>query len=135
MRVMAVGIILIRKIGIKGIFCIFANRMSRGIFRHIASIVLLATYLPMVVLSSVHVHHDTIDAKDECSQCAGHIEKAHHHEHDCLYCHLLNMEYEGEAGEMRAATLPAAENMVSATCEGVETHVYGVALLRAPPRG
>ena len=30
--------------------------------RHIAPFILLASYLPMVVLSSLHVHHETIDA-------------------------------------------------------------------------
>ena len=43
----------------------------------------------MVVGSSLHVHHDTVDAYDDCLQCAGHIGTHHRHQQDCQYCLFL----------------------------------------------
>lgn len=102
-------------------------------FRHIASIVLLATYLPMVVLSSVHVHHDTIDEHDDCGQCVGHVEVAHHHDHDCLYCHFLVNDYLGQDAELSDIIRPVAENRLAEIVIRAEILCHGVSLLRAPP--
>lgn len=52
-------------------FCIFAARKMNQLLRHIVTIILLASYLPMVIISSLHVHHETIDIPDDCRQCAG----------------------------------------------------------------
>ena len=101
--------------------------------RHIAPIVLLATYLPMVVLSSLHVHHETIDVHDDCLQCVGHIEEAHHHDHDCLFCNFLAQSYLVEDGGQTATILPATERISLLTPAMVPQFHYGVAQLRAPP--
>ena len=112
---------------------IFAARKMNHFLRHIASIILLATYLPMVMLSSIHVHHDTIDVHDDCLQCVGHIEEAHHHDHDCLYCHFLSQSYLGENTEPSAVVLPATERITTPTPAMVAQLRLGVARLRAPP--
>lgn len=103
------------------------------LLRHIAPIVLLATYLPMVVLSSLHVHHETIDVHDDCQQCVGHIETAHHHDHDCLFCNFLAQSYLVEDGGQTATILPAAERISLPTPTMVPQLRLGVAQLRAPP--
>lgn len=107
--------------------------MRQRALRYIASITLLAIYLPTVTLSSLHVHHDTIDTTDNCLQCAGHFETKHHHEHDCLYCHFLEYEYFGSATEAAATFLPDADCYTAKSIEPVERLRYGVAQLRAPP--
>lgn len=103
------------------------------LLRHIAPIVLLATYLPMAVLSSLHVHHDTIDAHDDCLQCVGHIEEAHHHDHDCLFCTFLGQSYLVQNEGQTAVIFPAAERISLPTQAMAKQFHHGVTQLRAPP--
>ena len=101
--------------------------------RHIAPYVLLATYLPMVLLSSQHVHHDTKDTLDACGRCVGHIESYHHHDNDCLYCHILGQTYLGENVVPSDVVLPTSDSCPTEIMDRVATTTYGVAQLRAPP--
>lgn len=101
--------------------------------RHIASIVLLASYLPMVMLSSFHVHHETIDSCDDCGQCAGHLEDQHHHQSDCQYCYFLNLNYWGQEAVSAENTFPVVRDLLSVVYAPMPIHCYGTAFLRAPP--
>lgn len=101
--------------------------------RHIISILLLAIYLPTVALSSIHVHHDTIDAHDDCLQCSGHFEKQHHHQHDCQYCTFLSLGYLGQAEGQSSIILPVSECCSAEIAAEAEMSRHGVSLLRAPP--
>lgn len=112
---------------------IFAARKMNRFLRHIASIVLLTSYLPMVVLSSIHVHHETIDVHDDGMQCVGHIEEAHHHDHDCLFCNFLAQSYLVEDAGQTATILPAAERISMPTQAMAKQFHHGVTQLRAPP--
>ncbi len=103
------------------------------LLRHIVSIVLLAIYLPMIVLSSLHVHHDTIDAHDDCQQCVGHVEEAHHHDHDCLYCTFLSLNYLVQDNRQIVPIIPTAEYISTPTLVVVPQFRHGVSQLRAPP--
>lgn len=107
--------------------------MARLTLRHIASIILLATYLPMVLLSSLHTHHDTVDSHDNCLQCAGHFETHHHHQHDCLFCNFLSLYYHGQPLEQPRFILPSAETTLPAVVGKTDTQCAGAAMLRAPP--
>ena len=69
----------------------------------------------MVVLSSLHVHHETIDAHDDCQQCVGHIEEAHHHDHDCLYCSFLSLNYLVQGDGQTMEIIPTAECFATPT--------------------
>lgn len=101
--------------------------------RHIVSILLLAIYLPTVAVSSLHVHNETIDSQDDCRQCTGHIELAHHHEHNCPYCHFLSLNYIGQPAEQSRVLLPTCDRHSTETVAKAVTPRYGVCLLRAPP--
>lgn len=103
------------------------------LLRHIASFLLLASYLPMVMLSSLHVHHETIDAHDDCQQCVGHIEEVHHHDHDCLFCNFLVQNYLVQDEGKTAVLFPSAERISVPTVAVVKQLHHGVAQLRAPP--
>ena len=111
----------------------FAARKINRLLRHIASIVLLATYLPMVALSSLHVHHETVDVHDDCQQCAGHIEEVHHHDHDCLYCTFLSLNYLIQDNRQIVPIIPTAEYISTPTLVVVPQFRHGVSQLRAPP--
>ena len=113
--------------------CIFAIRKMNRLLRNIAPFLLLASYLPMVVSSSLHVHHETIDVHDDCPYCTGHIETAHHHDHDCLFCNFLAQSYLVEEGGQTATILPAAECFSTPTQTIAKQFHHGVAQLRAPP--
>ena len=87
----------------------------------------------MVVLSSLHVHHETIDAHDDCQQCVGHIEKAHHHDHDCLFCDFLAQSYLAQDKEQQAILFSSVECVSMPTPTMVPLFHRGETHLRAPP--
>ena len=79
------------------IICNFAavNRKNR---RHIASLVLLAVFLPMLILSSVHVHEVPASVDYECSGCVqhhchGHIAESAASIHACVLCQFVSLPY------------------------------------------
>lgn len=64
--------------------------------RHIAAWVLLAVIVPMLVLSSVHVHGDSNyynSLADECVQhhCHGHLGQQTVSLHECVLCQFLSL--------------------------------------------
>ena len=107
--------------------------MRQRVLRHIAPVVLLAAYLPMVILSSLHVHHETVDFRDDCLQCTGHFEGHHHHECDCQYCHFLNLSYFGQQIGQPAPIFPLINNCSTETAERTAILHRGASRLRAPP--
>lgn len=60
---------------------------------------LLAVFLPMLVLSSFHVHVYAESATADCYECshhlrhAGHIAPATAFMHDCVLCQLFQLSY------------------------------------------
>ena len=109
--------------------------MRHHALRHYASIVLLATYLPMVVLSSFHVHHETVDTHDGCRHCTGHFETVHHHDNDCQYCVFLGLHYLGRVFRQSKIILPVAKPSSVERTDIPEMPRCGVLRLRAPPVG
>ncbi len=66
--------------------------------RHIASWVLLAVFVPMLVFSSLHIHSDRTYSEAECAECVAH----HCHGHliqtdasigECVLCQFLSLTY------------------------------------------
>ena len=66
--------------------------------RHIASWVLLAVFVPMLVLSSLHVHKASSSVTEtECSNCVhhnchGHLSQMTIAIHDCVLCQFLTLK-------------------------------------------
>ena len=66
--------------------------------RHIASWMLLAVFVPMLVLSSLHVHKASSSvAETECSDCVhhnchGHLSQTGATIHDCVLCQFLTLK-------------------------------------------
>lgn len=66
--------------------------------RHIASWVLLAVYLPMLLLSSLHIHETSDVHEAECAecvhhQCHGHLAQLSDGMHQCVSCQFLTLSY------------------------------------------
>jgi hypothetical protein len=65
--------------------------------QQIASRVLLAVFLPMLLLSSLHTHHlQPSTNEEECTDCvqhhcAGHIGQLAQTMHECVLCQLLSL--------------------------------------------
>ena len=62
--------------------------------RHIASWMLLAVFVPMLLLSSVHVHETGETIETECADCVhhnchGHLTAMATWAHDCVLCQFL----------------------------------------------
>ncbi|MBR1401720.1 MAG: hypothetical protein IJ604_01970 [Prevotella sp.] len=62
--------------------------------RHIASWILLATIVPMLLLSSLHIHQTGSAAESMCAECvhhhcAGHLGQQAEVSHDCVLCQIL----------------------------------------------
>ena len=65
--------------------------------RHIAALFLLAVFLPMLTLSSLHIH-ETVQTADteECTvcadhKCAGHVTQLPMQMHQCVLCQFLSL--------------------------------------------
>ncbi|MBQ8462809.1 MAG: hypothetical protein IJ544_01670 [Prevotella sp.] len=108
--------------------------------RRLAARWLLAVFLPMLLLSSVHVHEQKTATHDYCEACAQHVfhfEKmatAHFSMHDCVLCQFHSVPF--VAG--LSAVLPSPTASVFTTLPSVAVALSsskgGIHLGRAPPR-
>ena len=120
-----------------GFFCTFA-RMNQETRRHIASWMLLAVFVPMLLLSSVHVHETGETIETECADCVhhnchGHLTAMATWAHDCVLCQFLTFS-------MLAAVMLAVMVYVH-VCKkyhaqplcGCHTACCGAIVTRGPP--
>ena len=66
--------------------------------RHIYAWILLAVFVPMLILSSLHVHHGSMTAEEECAECLhhhcnGHITQGADTIHHCVLCQFLSITF------------------------------------------
>ena len=107
--------------------------------RHIASWLLLAVFVPMLVFSSLHVHEDGVaPALTECADCVhhschGHLMQMATWTHDCVLCQFLTLTFVATA----AVTLFVFHKVVSSGIDAQRLNVCvaysGIVGLRAPP--
>ena len=118
--------------------CIFAG-VKLDNCRHIASWLLLAVFVPMLVLSSLHVHEDgAASAVTECADCLhhschGHLTQMATWAHDCVLCQFLTLSFVATA----AVTLLVIHRVTSSRTDARRRNVCvahsGIVGLRAPP--
>jgi hypothetical protein len=114
------------------------NKKMFGTKRHIASWLLLAVFVPMLLLSSVHIHETGETIETECADCVhhschGHLTAAATWAHDCVLCQFLTLP-------MLAAILLAVTLYVH-VCKkfraqplcGFRTICCGTIITRGPP--
>lgn len=64
--------------------------------RQIAAFVMLAVFLPILLLSSIHVHESAESAEVTCvdclhNHCGGHLTQTTVHMDDCVLCQFLTL--------------------------------------------
>lgn len=73
--------------------------MELRIKRSVSAWLLLTVFLPMLIVSSVHIHREGHEREVECQQCchhkvhSSHIAKAHVVMHDCFLCQILHLTF------------------------------------------
>ena len=107
--------------------------------RHIASWLLLAVFVPMLVFSSLHVHDDSkAAALTECADCVhhschGHLIQTASWMHDCVLCQFLSLVFMA----IGTISLIIINKVVSARINAQQRNVCvafrGIIGLRAPP--
>ena len=114
-------------------------KMKETAKRYYSSWVLLAVFLPMFVLSSLHVHPQAHDEEDYCEECvhhlphAGHISSQTFCAFDCVLCQFLTLPF-----LIAAAVVFTAKNPIHIAPHRVENQCVvererGFVFLRAPP--
>lgn len=106
--------------------------------RHIASWVLLAVYLPMLILSSLHVH-DTVEYGEttcaECvhHQCHGHLSQLSDGMHQCVLCQFLTLSYVATASGLLLCYQTKRKVVYALYRQSICLTDKGFVSLRAPP--
>ena len=106
--------------------------------RNMASWLLLAVFVPMLLLSSLHIHNSSVLAEESCSECVQHNCHGHLGEltttmHACVLCQFLTMSF--VAAAVFAVVLynkVCKTQMAQRQCD-VHLDVCGIPTLRAPP--
>ena len=112
-------------------------RQSRK--RHIASWLLLAVFVPMLVLSSLHIHSGVADHSIECVDCAthtphgGHLSGSTLHVDTCVLCQFLAITFLAAAvlAVLPLQRLTTYLSITSVHC--VTSEACGYKSVRAPP--
>ncbi|MBR1766843.1 MAG: hypothetical protein IJ745_07420 [Bacteroidales bacterium] len=100
---------------------------------------LIAAYLPMLLASGLHVHHQPVAAEEDCYDCLHniahpvHFSACHDVAPDCLYCHLLSLPELANTVVAAVAMLLVVVRMGAPTMAMAVCRRHGQAHLRAPP--
>lgn len=106
--------------------------------RHIASRVLLAVFVPMLLLSSLHIHETSQAEETACAecvqhQCHGHLTPFSSSVHQCVLCQFLTLTFVAAAVAAVICTLPKRITVCARHSHAVRLTYCGVIGLRAPP--
>ena len=106
--------------------------------RHIASWMLLAVFVPMLILSSVHIHPTATLIDDDCSECTHH--QCHGHlgvltttMHDCVLCQFLTLTFVAAAVFAVVLFNKVCRIHIALRQQIILHDVWGITSLRAPP--
>ena len=107
--------------------------------QHIASWLLLAVFLPMLVFSSLHVHEEhSVTTEIACADCVhhschGHLTQTASWAHDCVLCQFLTLTFiAGIAGAVVFIS-PVCRTLHAQALCGHYSGGYGVIVTRGPP--
>jgi len=106
--------------------------------RHISAWVLLAVFVPMVLLSSFHTHGLESIAQDDCKECVAHHCHGHFVEltttlHACVLCQFQTFSFVAAAVFAVVYINKVSKNIIAQRQGYVHLDVCGIPLLRAPP--
>ena len=107
--------------------------------RYYSAWVLLAVFLPMLVLSSLHVHPVSLEATHRCEECVHH---KHHSDHigtmttcsfDCVLCQFLTLPFLAATAVIFTANIHQHRSPLIVEDQRVVKQARGLVSLRAPP--
>ena len=106
--------------------------------RNMASWVLLAVFVPMVILSSVHIHDSADLFGDNCKecvqhQCHGHLGELTTTMHACVLCQFLTMSFVAAAVYAVVLYNKVCRIRVARLQSEIKLEGFGIPTLRAPP--
>ena len=106
--------------------------------RHIAAWVLLAVYLPMLLISSLHVHETAEYGETTCAecvhhQCHGHLSQLSDGMHQCVLCQILTLSYLSAGIGAWLCYRSARKAVYILPCRELCQRDTGFISLRAPP--
>ena len=120
---------------------IFAPEMKKGLKRQLYAWLLLSVFVPMTVLSVLHVHESGIDTTAVCSACvnhqahAGHLTTGIDDIHDCVLCQFLSLNFVAATAVLTATlTIFHRQRCVRRVALYVSTP-HALHATRAPPFG
>lgn len=106
--------------------------------RHIASWMLLAVFVPMLLISSLHIHESSPAEETTCAecvqhQCHGHLTQLSDGIHQCLLCQCLTLTF--VAAVICAVVLfnHVSKTLIAQRQSDIHFNVCGIPTLRAPP--
>jgi len=107
--------------------------------RNISAWILLALFVPMLIFSSLHIHHENENVQitkcDDCinHHCSGHLIQHAYEMHSCVLCKFLSLPYTTVA----IATIVFYNNYSIVNNaehkQQIELAFFGIPSLRAPP--
>lgn len=114
--------------------------MRNSYKRQTAAWILMAVFIPMLFLASLH-RHDTVEQSQEevCYACLHHIHHdAHlntmvHHTGDCVLCHFLSLPFLATAVLAIATPYYIIRTATTAPASHLSSFRHGVPSLRGPP--
>ena len=100
--------------------------------------ILLAVFVPMLLLSTLHVHTEGAAADDGCSECMHHVRHSHFSTADfcslqCVLCQFQTLPFIVAGLTVICIPLAAQCHNTSSVCHGVIARSAEVISLRAPP--
>ena len=107
--------------------------------RHIASWLLLAVFVPMLVFSSLHIHEDGVaETETACADCVnhschGHLTQMATWTHDCVLCQFLTLTFVTTAAVALININKVVSSRIDAQRRNVCVAYSGIVGLRAPP--
>ena len=120
-------------------FVLLQAEMRRQRFRNRVAWALLSVFVPMMLLSAMHIHQPAVDETASCVECAhhvnhpGHFTSAVEHLDDCVLCQFLSLVYT-PAAVIQAVIFVALTTMASVGCiQMVAGEAGHIKSTRAPP--
>ena len=112
--------------------------MEKEIRRHIASWLLLAVFVPMLLLSSVHIHETGETIATECADCVhhschGHMTATPHWAHDCVLCQFLTLTMLAAAVMAVTVYVHVCKKYHAQPLCGYHAACCGIIVTRGPP--
>ena len=107
--------------------------------RYLASWLLLAVFLPMLLLSSVHMHqHNRSVTDSECidcfhHNCHGHLSQTAAWSHDCVLCQFLTLTMLTASSVVIALFIHVSPKHYAQPLYGSQAGGCGMIVTRGPP--